>query len=45
VELYLDYEFFGLYVDSIELSIQIPTWLLLGSIALSYSIHLLRKDR
>ncbi len=45
MEMYLDYEFFAVYVDSIELSIQIPTWLLLGSIALSYSIHLLRKDR
>jgi len=45
VEMYLDYEFFGLYVDSIALSIQIPTWLLIGSIALAYSIHLLRKDR
>ena len=45
MELYLDLNSFGLYADSIGLQVNIPTWLLLGSIALSYSIHLLRKDR
>jgi hypothetical protein len=45
MELYLDLESFGLYADSIGLQVSIPTWLLVGSIGLVYSIKLLRNDK
>jgi hypothetical protein len=45
MELYLDLEGFGLYADSIGLQISIPTWLLVGTIALAYSIKLIRKNK
>lgn len=45
MELYLNLDTFGLYYDSIGLSVDIPTWLLVGTIGLIYSIKLIRKDR
>jgi len=45
VELYLDLEAFGLYADSIGLQINIPTWLLVGTICFIYSIKLIRRDK
>lgn len=45
MELYLDLEAFGLYADSIGLQVSIPTWLLVGTIGLVYSIRLIRKER
>jgi hypothetical protein len=45
MELYLDLNSFSLYADSIELQINIPTWLLVGTIAFIYSIKLIRRDR
>ena len=45
MELYLDLEFLGLYADSIGLQVSIPTWLLVGTIGLVYSIRLIRKER
>jgi hypothetical protein len=45
VELYVNLDFISLYVDSIQLQADIPTWLLVGIIGLVYSIRLIRKDR
>jgi hypothetical protein len=45
MELYLDLNAFGLYADSIGLQISIPTWLLVGTIGLIYSIKLIRRDK
>jgi len=45
VELYLDLDAFGLYIDEIGLQVNIPTWLLVGTIAFIYSIKLIRRDR
>jgi hypothetical protein len=45
VELYTHLDFISLYADSIGLTIEIPTWLLVGTIALVYSIRLIRKDK
>jgi hypothetical protein len=45
VELYTHLDFVSLYADSIGLALEIPTWLLVGSIALVYSIRLIRKDK
>ena len=45
MELYLDLESFGLYADSIGLAVNIPTWLLVGTIAFIYSIKLIKRDR
>ena len=45
MQLYTNIDFVSLYADSIGLAIEIPTWLLVGSIALVYSIRLMRKDK
>jgi hypothetical protein len=45
VEFYIDLEFVSLYADSIELQINIPTWLLVGVVGFIYSIRLIRKDK
>jgi hypothetical protein len=45
VQLYTNIDFVSLYADSIGLAIEIPTWLLVGTITLVYSIRLMRKDK
>ena len=45
MQLYTNIDFVSLYADSIGLAIEIPTWLLVGTIALVYSIRLMRKDK
>jgi hypothetical protein len=45
MEFYINLDFVSLYADSIALALEIPTWLLVGSIALVYSIRLIRKDK
>ena len=45
MELYINLDFVSLYADSIELQINIPTWLLVGVVGLVYSIRLIRKDK
>ena len=45
MELYLDLDFFTLYVESISLALEIPTWLLFGTIAFIYSIKLIRRNK
>ena len=45
MQLYTNLDFVSLYADSIGLALEIPTWLLVGSIALVYSIKLIRKDK
>jgi hypothetical protein len=45
VQLYTNIDFVSLYADSIGLAIEIPTWLLVGSIALVYSIRLIKNDK
>ena len=45
MEFYINLDFISLYADSIGLSIELPTWLLIGSIALVYSIKLIRNEK
>ena len=45
MQLYTNIDFVSLYADSIGLAIEIPTWLLVGSIALVYSIRLIKNDK
>jgi hypothetical protein len=45
MELFLDLDSFGLYAESIALAVEIPTWLLVGTIAFIYSIKLIRRDK
>jgi hypothetical protein len=45
MDFYINLDFISVYADSIALAIEIPTWLLVGSIALVYSIRLIRKDK
>ena len=45
MELYLDLDYFSLYANSIGLTLDIPTWLLVGTIAFIYSIKLIRRDK
>ena len=45
MQLYTNIDFVSLYADSIGLAIEIPTWLLVGTITLVYSIRLMRKDK
>ncbi len=48
MEFYIDLEYVSLYVDNLYpngIGIDIPTWLLVGSIAFIYSIVLLRRDK
>jgi len=43
VELFLGLDFFTLYVESISLTIEIPTWLLVGTIAFIWSVKQWKK--
>ena len=45
MEFYINLDFISIYAESIGLTMEIPTWLLVGSIALVYSIRLIRKDK
>lgn len=48
LELFIDSEYFSLYINGLwpnGVGIDIPTWLLVGTIALTYSIVLLRRDK
>ena len=45
MELYFDLDYFSLYIDSISLALDIPSWLLVGTIAFIYSIKLIRRDK
>ena len=45
MELYFDLDYFSLYINSIGLTLDIPTWLLVGTIAFIYSIKLIRRDK
>jgi len=48
LELLLDSEYFSLYINGIwpnGVGIDIPTWLLVASIGLIYSIRIIRKER
>lgn len=45
MELYINLEFISMYADSIGLQLEIPTWLLVGTIGLVYSIRLIRKEK
>ncbi len=48
LELLLDREYFSLYINGLwpnGVGVDIPTWLLIGSIAFIYSINLIRKDK
>ena len=45
MEFYIDLDFISIYADSIGLQVELPTWLLVGTIALVYSIRLMRKDK
>jgi hypothetical protein len=45
VEFYIDLDFISIYADSIGLQVELPTWLLIGTIALVYSIKLIKKDK
>jgi hypothetical protein len=45
MEFYINLDFISLYADSIGLTIEIPTWLLVGVIGLVYSIRLIRNEK
>ncbi len=48
MEFYADLDYISFYVSNLYpsgIAIEIPTWLLVGGIALTYSIKLLRKDK
>jgi hypothetical protein len=48
LELLLDSEYFSLYINGLwpnGVGIDIPTWLLVASIGLVYSIRIIRKKR
>ena len=45
MEFYIDLDFISIYADSIGLQVELPTWLLIGTIALVYSIKLIKKDK
>jgi hypothetical protein len=45
MEFYINLDFISVYADSIGLQIELPTWLLIGSIALVYSIKLIRNEK
>jgi hypothetical protein len=44
MEIAVGIEWLELYADSIGLAIQVPTWLAVGTVGLTYSIRLLRRD-
>jgi hypothetical protein len=45
MEFYINLDFISIYADSIGLQVELPTWLLIGSIALVYSIKLIRNEK
>ena len=48
LELLLDSEYFSLYINGLYpngVGIDIPTWLLVASIGLVYSIKIIRKEK
>ena len=45
MELYINLDFISLYADSIELQADIPTWLIVATIGLVYSIRIIRKEK
>lgn len=48
MEFYLDLDYLSFYVNNLYpngIAIEIPTWVLVGTIGLIYSIRLLRRDR
>ncbi len=48
LELLVDSEYFSLYINNLwpnGVGIEIPTWLLVASIGLVYSIRLIRKEK
>lgn len=48
LELFIDSEYFSLSIYGLwpnGVGIEIPTWLLVGTIALTYSIILIRRDK
>jgi len=48
VEFYADLDYISFYINNLYpsgVTIEIPTWLLVGSILFIYSIKLIKKDR
>ena len=48
MEFYADLDYISFYINNLYpsgVAIEIPTWLLVGAIALAYSIRLIRRDR
>jgi len=48
MEFYAGLEYVSLYINNLYpngVAIEIPTWLLVGTIGLIYSIKLMRKDK
>ena len=48
MEFYADLEYISLYVNNLYpngIAIELPTWLLVGTIALVWSIRLMRNDK
>ena len=43
MELMIGMKWLELYADSIGLALQIPTWLAVGAVGLTYSIRLMRR--
>ena len=43
MEIAVGIEWLELYADSIGLAIQVPTWLAVGAVGLTYSIRILRR--
>ena len=43
MEFYADLDYFSLYVNSIGLTLEIPTWLLFGTIAFIWSVKQWKK--
>jgi hypothetical protein len=48
MEFYLDLDYLSFYVDNLYpngIAIEIPTWVIVATISLIYSIRLLKKDK
>jgi hypothetical protein len=48
MEFYLDLDYLSFYVNNLYpsgIAIEIPTWVIVGTICLTYSIKLLRRDK
>ncbi len=43
MEIAVGIEWLELYADSIGLAMQVPTWLAVGAVGLTYSIRLMRR--